>query len=316
MVEKDLRKVSVIVPTFNARQELSALWASLNEQSLAPAEVLVVDSSSTDGTAELARKLGARVIVIPREEFNHGLTRTLAGKAASGPILVYLTQDARLAHPEALERLVSYLRRDGIAMAYGRQIAPPGFNPLAALHRLFNYTERSYVFSYEDRHRFGLRTVFASNSFAAYRREALERIGWFPALPALEDVHAAARFLKLGYRVAYVAEAQVFHAHAFSLKEEFRRYLTIGRFYANESWILEEFGRVEGEGRRYLLFALRHLRGYPHLLPGFFLQSLARYLGYRLGLLLGAREKRPLSQLLPSRSKAVVSSRHSPSQRF
>ena len=289
MVEEGLKQISVIIPTLNAGKDLPGLFESLSIQTLKPREILVVDSSSSDGTAELARELGARVLSIPQEEFNHGLTRTLAGKAARGEVLVYLTQDARLAHPEALENLVSYLARDQVAMAYGRQIAPPGSSPLVALHRLFNYGDRSYILSYEDRYRFGLRTVFASNSFAGYRRQALERIGWFPALPASEDVHAAARFLKMGYRVAYVATACVYHAHDLSFREEFVRYLNIGRFYAAESWILEEFGHVEGEGRRYLFFALKHLCRHPHLLPAFFLRSLVRYLGYRLGLLLGPK---------------------------
>ena len=305
MAKENLKQISLIVPTLNASKNLPALFESLSAQTLPPLEILVVDSSSSDGTADLARKLGARVMSIPREDFNHGLTRTLAGKAARGDILVYLTQDARPAHPEALENLVSYLGQEKVAMAYGRQIAPPNVGPLATLHRLFNYADRSYIFSYEDRHRFGLRTVFASNSFAAYHRQALEQIGWFPALPASEDVYAAARFLKMGYRVAYVAEARVFHAHALSLKEEFRRYLAIGRFYAAEPWILEEFGQVEGEGRRYLFFALRHLRRHPHLLPAFFLRSLVRYLGYRLGLLLGPR-KAPSSRPLSSSQSRMI----------
>jgi len=290
LAQEELSSVSVIIPTYQARRELPGLWATLRQQSLQPQEVLVVDSSSPDGTAELASQLGARVLVIPKEEFNHGLTRTLAGRQARGQVLVYLTQDARLARPDSLARLVSALRGERVAMAYGRQLAPAGMGTLSAMHRLFNYHHRSYVFSYQDRQRFGLRTVFASNSFAAYRRRVLEQIGWFPDLPALEDVHAAARLLRAGYRIAYVAEALVFHAHPFSLKREFQRYLTIGRFYATQRWILEEFGLVEGEGRRYLLFALKHLARKPHLLGLFFLQAGVRYLAYRLGLLLGARQ--------------------------
>ena len=38
-------------------------------------KVIVVNSSSGDGTVELAEELGAETVVIPRTEFNHGSTR-------------------------------------------------------------------------------------------------------------------------------------------------------------------------------------------------------------------------------------------------
>lgn len=52
--------VSVILPTLNAAGEIAALLAALMDQTQPPEEILVVDSGSTDGTAELARAHGAR----------------------------------------------------------------------------------------------------------------------------------------------------------------------------------------------------------------------------------------------------------------
>ena len=277
--------VSVIIPTYNAKRFLPRLIKKLKEQTIFPFEILIVDSSSPDGSAELAQSLGAQVFVIPKEEFNHGTTRTLAGKRARGEILVYLTQDALPAQREAIEKLIAPLGKDKIAISYGRQIPTSDVGFLAALHRSFNYPSQSRVFSLEDRTRFGLRTVFCSNSFAAYWREALEEIGWFKTLPCSEDVHATARLILHGWRLAYVAEAQVYHAHQLSLREEFRRYYRLGRFYRQEAWILKEFGRVENEGQRYIKFVLRHLwrQGRWALIPYFFLQTGIRYLGYQLG---------------------------------
>ncbi len=275
--------VSVIIPTFNARALLPPLLESLRAQSLWPFELLVVDSSSPDGTAALARKEGVRVLTIPRESFNHGTTRTLAARLARGEFLFFLTQDARPMDHKALENLLIPLAEDPrLALSYGRQLASG--DPLASLDRLFNYPPRSRKVFGQDVARLGLRAVFVSNSFACYRRKALQEVGWFPETLLAEDVLVAAKLLKRGYGIAYVAEARVWHGHRFSLHQEWRRYSLLGRFHAQNSWLLEEFGRAEGEGWRYLRFGLRFLaQRAPGLLPWFLLRTACRYLAYQYG---------------------------------
>src|SRR4051812_46085183 len=54
--------VTVIIPARNEAHNLPALLRSIAVQSIQPLEVLVVDDESSDGTAEVARELGARVI--------------------------------------------------------------------------------------------------------------------------------------------------------------------------------------------------------------------------------------------------------------
>ena len=67
-------KVACVIPSFNGADILSRLLRSLTVQSLRP-DVLVVDSSSSDGTAEVAKSFTDKVTVIPSSEFNHGGTR-------------------------------------------------------------------------------------------------------------------------------------------------------------------------------------------------------------------------------------------------
>ena len=101
--------ISVIIPTLNAAQHLQPLLSRLREQSFPPDEILVVDSASTDGTAALAQSLGARVISIPRESFDHGGTRHLAATEARGDLLLFLTQDALPADDSYIRNLVPLL---------------------------------------------------------------------------------------------------------------------------------------------------------------------------------------------------------------
>ncbi len=73
-------------------------------------EVVVVDSGSSDGSAERARRLGARVHEIPPEEFSHGGARNLGAKLAAGDIVVFTSQDAYAADENWLAALVAPLR--------------------------------------------------------------------------------------------------------------------------------------------------------------------------------------------------------------
>src|ERR1700722_10676903 len=69
--------IAVIVPTRNAARDWPA-FASALAANVGAGPVMIMDSSSTDGTAELAYAEGFRVYSVPVAEFNHGGTRQLA----------------------------------------------------------------------------------------------------------------------------------------------------------------------------------------------------------------------------------------------
>jgi rhamnosyltransferase len=276
---------SIIIPTFNAEKQICRLCEALRSQT-ASSEIIVVDSSSSDRTVEIAESFGARVFVIPPGDFDHGGTRTLAGNAAKGDILVYMTQDAIPFDNHSIENIARPFDDQGIAASFGRQLPYPDATAFGAHLRMFNYPDASCIKSLEDRSRFGIKTPFLSNSFAAYRKKALEEIGWFRSKLIMgEDVYAGARMLLAGYKIAYVSNAVVFHSHNYTVLQEFKRYFDIGVFHRSERWIIEEFGKAEGEGRRYMQSAfafLRKNRKYGRI-PEFCFRNTLKYIGYTLG---------------------------------
>jgi len=278
--------VCLCIPTLNSANTWGKFVYALQAQTLQPTEVLVLDSSSTDSTAELAKRAGCRVVTIPREEFRHGGTRQHAAELTSGAeVLVYLTQDAILADANALGRLVAAFEDASVGAAYGRQLPRPGANPIEAHARLFNYPPVSAVRSLESKAALGFKAIFFSNSFGAYRRTALEQAGGFPRESNFgEDTVVAARLLQSGWRIAYVAEAQAYHSHAYSCHEEFRRYCRIGQLHGSETWLLRDFGNASGEGRRFAISEIRYLSGRaPWLIPEAMLRTGLKYLGYKRG---------------------------------
>ena len=279
--------ISVIIPTFNGEDTLTDLFASLQSQTLQPSEILVADSSSVDRTVDICKNKGARVWSISKENFDHGGTRTFLAEQARGDILVFFTQDAILATHDALSLLVQPLvENDLSACSYGRQLPRTDAHWHAAHLRGFNYPDDSTVKRFSDRDSDGLKAIFTSNSFSAYRKERLFEVGCFKnGLIFGEDTCTVGRILQAGYTNSYVSEAAVYHSHNYSLAEEFRRSFDIGVLHSSEKWLIKTFGKAEGVGVKYFRSAIVKLaadRRYFLILP-FIVRTGIKFIGYKLG---------------------------------
>jgi glycosyltransferase involved in cell wall biosynthesis len=83
-------RVSVVIPTHNEAQSIGRVLADLPSEVVS--EVLVVDSNSTDGTPEIASKMGSRVLREPRRGYGRACLTGLA--AATNPdVVVFLDGD-------------------------------------------------------------------------------------------------------------------------------------------------------------------------------------------------------------------------------
>lgn len=288
MKPKDDNRVGLVIPTLNAGSGWQSSLDRIKEQTLQPKYLLVIDSSSDDGTAALAQSYGLIVEKIKRSEFNHGATRKKATDFLSdAEIIIFMTQDAVLSDSKALENLVSVFEDPQIGAAYGRQLPRPKAGLLEAHARLYNYPPISKVKSLDDVPKIGIKAVFTSNSFAAYRRDVLVAVGNFPMAISSEDMYVATKMLLVGWKLAYCAEAQVYHSHDYSCLEEFKRYFDIGAFHAQESWIRERFGEIGGEGMRYVYSEIRYLlsnNNKKHI-PSSILHNVFKFLGFKLGLM-------------------------------
>ncbi|RUR32224.1 glycosyltransferase [Vreelandella nanhaiensis] len=284
MSSKDLR-VACVVPTYNDVLCLTRLLDSLAVQD-AEFDLLIVDSSSSDGTTELAKARSPHVVVISSEEFNHGATRQkMVDAYPNYDIYIFLTQDVYLEDKKILNKIKDAFTDPEVAAVCGRQLPHYDANLLAQHARLFNYPDKTQMISKNDISYLGIKAAFISNSFSAYRRCALKHVSGFPEHVILsEDMYVAAKLILADYKLVYLADATCRHSHNYTLIEEFGRYFDIGVFHARESWIQKEFGGVRGEGVKYMMSELKFLGvNNFHLWPFAILRNALKFLAFKLG---------------------------------
>lgn len=279
--------ISVIIPCGGERDpQLRSLISSVIAQTSPGSEIIIIDSSSKGyRLPEEPWSDRCQLHRIRPEDFGHGKTRTLGACLARHDILVYLTDDVELCE-DAIPRLVAAFNSPDVGLAFGRQLPRKGAGLFETFARLFNYPETSYRRQFEDRHRYGIKTAFFSDSFSAYRRKTLEDCGFFPEDALMgEDTLVAAKALELGWTLVYEASACVRHSHPYSPLQEMRRYFDIGVFHTENKHFLFLFGKVQQEGWRYLKEEFRFLlmRKAFALIPLWLLRTFLKYLGYSLG---------------------------------
>lgn len=278
-------KISVIIPTYNAAKLLRDLLTNIKNVH----EIIIIDSSSSDNTLEIAKSFKCVVRTIDKSRFNHGGTRNYGSRIASGDLLVFLTQDAILFSENEIHNLVQpFFDSDKISIAYGMQLPHKNSKVFGRIAREINYKQFSYIRSLKDRDRYGIKTIFSSNSFCAYRKEIFCELGGFADNIILgEDTHFAGISLKSGYDIAYVSNAKVYHSHDYNLLQEFKRNFDIGVFHSREKWLIKDFKAAEGEGLKFVKSEMSLLIKHKklHLLGYSLIRNGVKFFAYKLGAL-------------------------------
>ena len=281
-------KAAIIVPTFNPGSVWEDWISALLATGINVNDVYVIDSDSGDDTRDKSLNTGFHVESIDQSLFDHGGTRKMAAEMCSNyDVVVFLTQDAILSGADSLNNILEPFHDGDVAAVCGRQLPRKQAGAIETHARLYNYSTESFVRSSNDISKFGLKAAFISNSFAAYRVSALNEVDNFPENVIFgEDMYVATKMLKAGHKIAYAADACVYHSHAYSIWQEMKRYFDMGVFHAREPWIRQELGGAEGEGIRFVISEFKYLLKHAFWrIPEGIVRTLLRYTGFRLGLM-------------------------------
>ena len=288
-------KISVIIPTLNAARWITQQLNMLLSQTV-EAEIIVVDSGSSDGTPGLVRRFAPRVrlLEIPPKDVDHGGTRDYALRQSTGDYVLFFTQDAVPKDHYCIEKLLAAFSSLDIAAAYGRQIARPDAPEYEKLTRQFNYPDQPRIWREADIPYYGVKSYFFSNVCSAYRREAYLAVGGLDTpIISNEDMMMAAKLLHAGYALAYTPDAAVYHSHRYTLRQEYRRNVRIGK-------VMEQYrdrltgAQTDAEGLRMLRFVgseLARRRLYVELAV-FYTHAAVRFAGNRIGKIRDRRSRK------------------------
>ena len=281
-----MKNTLLIIPTLNAESTIKNLLQKLIIEDI---DILVIDSSSTDKTIDITKDLGVDYIQIKKEDFRHGGTRTLGAKYKENiEYLIYMTQDAIIYNKNSIKNILKPFKDKKVGAVCGRQIPHINEGIFGKHLREFNYPKQSHIREYKDKTKYGIKTAFLSNSFASYRYSALKEVGFFKDdIIFGEDMFVASKMLQQGYKIVYQADAIVYHSHSYSLSQEFKRYFDMGKFHTQEKWILDDFGKAEGQGKKFVISEIKYLikNGRFYLLPLMIIRTSFKFLGYKLAFL-------------------------------
>lgn len=301
--------VTVAIPVRNGGALLKQTLCAVTAQKLDPSramQLLVCDSGSTDGSADLARAHGADMIEIRPEEFSHGRTRNLLMEHAQGTHVALLTQDATPADERWLSRLLAgFQLADDIALTFGPYLPRAGASPMVAreLTDWFRFLSpdgqpRLDRLSAEERD-ISVRELLGGRGFFTDANGCVLKEAWdvVPFRPVAygEDHVLAHDMLRAGFAKAYLPDARVIHSHDYSSWEWLRRSFDEARamqevYRFDEQRELRRAGlNVWGLVGADLRFARR--KG-SALTPDLVRRSLAHHLARSVGTLLGARAAR------------------------
>ena len=231
--------ISIVIRAYNEERHIGRLLEGIAQQNLGETEIILVDSGSTDATLEIARRYALRVVHIQPDEFTFGRSLNRGIAASQGEIIVIASAHIYPVYPDWLERLLAPFSDPQVALAYGKQRgnATAKFSEGQIFARW--YPESSDL---QQTH------PFCNNANAAIRRSLWQLHPYDESLSGLEDLDWAHWAVGEGYRLAYVAEAEVIHVHNETPRAVYNRYrreaMAFKRIFPQEHFGLRDFLRL------------------------------------------------------------------------
>jgi glycosyltransferase involved in cell wall biosynthesis len=225
--------VSIIILVYNGGETFIRCLDGINSQKFSGnIDIVIVDSGSTDGSIEAAKRAGARVSCIENKDFHHSRTRNSALQLARFEKIIYLVQDAIPVSAKWLSQLCESLEQEDVASVSVLQI-PHADAEVTARFEVEHHGEYmgekphiQYVespdkfsnLSYDD----ALYTIRHDNVCSIYRRNLLEQYP-FPDIEYAEDMAWAHAMLMRGYKILYNPKIAVRHSHNRPPEYRFKR---------------------------------------------------------------------------------------------
>ncbi|MFT5367936.1 MAG: glycosyltransferase involved in cell wall biosynthesis [Candidatus Latescibacterota bacterium] len=251
--------VTIVIRARNEASSIGKVLDAIATQSFdGEIETILVDTESTDGTADIARDKQARVVPITRNVFTWGHALNLGAEAGSGQFIVNLSAHAVPSNEHWLTHLIHPLKEDeSVAGVFGRQLAIDNADPFEAVELKLWFPDWPAPRP----------STSFSNANGALRRSLWEKYPFDEAVMIGEDTVWAKQVLQHGYQTVYQPLGQVFHNHDLDVHSKESTNSIFVRWYWR-SYVAAEFtDNYRGADVRYALSGFRNYarRSLTHL---------------------------------------------------
>lgn len=207
--EKNLPKVSFVIPTYNSARTISSCLKSIKTQRYPALEIIVIDGYSNDGTAQMAEKLGAMVYMC------NGLlgeARQMGIKKSSGEIVALFDSDIIMPHNEWLVNAVKkFYVSENISTVWPFSIRPPDSPLISKFSSAYSWLILLNLAKNDK--------AILGGGHSLFRKKCIDKVGGIDIrIHEFEDFYLAKKLKGKGYKVIF-HEDPLYHDSRISFKE-------------------------------------------------------------------------------------------------
>lgn len=188
--------ISIVIPTKNEEKTIGEIIEKCKPYGN---EILVVDGHSQDKTREIAKKLGAKVILDNKKGKGDGLRCAI--KEVKGDIIVFIDADGSH-NPKDIPKLIEPILKGKADLVVGSRMRG-GSDELHGDFNKFLRMVGSDIITLGINYRFGVRLTDTQNGFRAIRTKVAREINLKENITTIEQ-EMIIKTLKRGYRITEV----------------------------------------------------------------------------------------------------------------
>jgi cellulose synthase/poly-beta-1,6-N-acetylglucosamine synthase-like glycosyltransferase len=215
--------LTVMIPAYNEAESIADTIRSLQQQTTAPDEIIVIDDCSTDETANVASSLGVTVLRPPQNTGSKAGAQTFALASVRTGMVMALDADTTLA-PDAVEQLLPAFDDPDVTAACG-SVLPRHVETIWERGRYIEYMLAFGFFKrVQDQYE---KPLISSGCFSIYRTEELRAVGGWSTRTMAEDMDLTWTLYAAGKKVRFLPAAVSYpiEPHDFSfLSKQLRRW--------------------------------------------------------------------------------------------
>jgi glycosyltransferase involved in cell wall biosynthesis len=207
--------ISVVIRSRNNCEQLAGLLDDIDAQVYnGPVEVIVVDTESRDGSTDLARSRGAKVLNIKQADFSYPKSLNLGFAAAKHEWILSLVEHSALAHTATFKVASQWNSQKNVAGIYGVNL--PNGNATRSERLTYGAAQlRIIARSAHITTKRNVRGGFMAANNSLTRRKVWKELGGFNEAYGAggEDFAFGTTLLKSGYDVARDPALSLYHTH-------------------------------------------------------------------------------------------------------